>query len=120
MACSVWKEPCAPVMPWQMTRVFLSTRTDMSGEPELQVSGRGLDGGHGLLGGVVEVVGGDDGEARFPQQLLAEGYIGAFETDHERNRQLDLARGGDDAFGDGVAAHDPAEDVDEHALHVGV
>jgi hypothetical protein len=29
MACSVWNVPWAPVMPWQMTRVFLSIRTDM-------------------------------------------------------------------------------------------
>jgi len=27
MACSVWKVPFLPVMPWQMTRVFLSTNT---------------------------------------------------------------------------------------------
>jgi len=27
MACSVWKVPFLPVMPWQITRVFLSTKT---------------------------------------------------------------------------------------------
>lgn len=27
MACSVWKVPFLPVIPWQMTRVFLSTKT---------------------------------------------------------------------------------------------
>lgn len=27
MACSVWKVPVLPVIPWQMTRVFLSTKT---------------------------------------------------------------------------------------------
>src|SRR3954470_16195299 len=29
MACSVWKDPCEPVIPWQMTRVFLPTRIDI-------------------------------------------------------------------------------------------
>src|SRR5690606_15497824 len=29
MACSVWKVPWLPVMPWQMTRVSLLTRTDI-------------------------------------------------------------------------------------------
>ena len=27
MACLVWKVPFLPVMPWHMTRVFLSTKT---------------------------------------------------------------------------------------------
>jgi hypothetical protein len=27
MACSLWNVPCAPVKPWQMTRVFASTNT---------------------------------------------------------------------------------------------
>ena len=27
MACSVWKVPFLPVMPWQITRVLLSTKT---------------------------------------------------------------------------------------------
>lgn len=31
MACSVWKVPFFPVMPWQMTRVFLSTKTAAGG-----------------------------------------------------------------------------------------
>src|SRR5262245_65897199 len=30
MACSEWKVPCAPVKPWQMTLVFLSTMMDIS------------------------------------------------------------------------------------------
>jgi hypothetical protein len=29
MACSVWKVPWLPVMPWQMTLVFLSMRMDI-------------------------------------------------------------------------------------------
>lgn len=31
MACSVWKVPFFPVIPWQMTRVFLSTKTAAGG-----------------------------------------------------------------------------------------
>lgn len=32
MACSVWKVPFFPVMPWQMTLVFLSTKTAGGGD----------------------------------------------------------------------------------------
>ena len=32
IACSVWKVPFFPVMPWQMTLVFLSTKTAGGGE----------------------------------------------------------------------------------------
>lgn len=32
MACSVWKVPFFPVMPWQITRVVLSTNTAGEGE----------------------------------------------------------------------------------------
>ena len=31
MACSVWKVPFFPVMPWHMTLVFLSTKTAAGG-----------------------------------------------------------------------------------------
>ena len=41
----------------------------------------------------------------------------SFEAHHQRHVELDLARRRDDAFGDRVAAHDPAEDVDQDPLH---
>ena len=34
IACSVWKVPFLPVIPWQITRVFLSTKT-AGGEAEV-------------------------------------------------------------------------------------
>lgn len=36
IACSVWKVPFLPVMPWQMTRVFLSTKTAGGGGEEVK------------------------------------------------------------------------------------
>ena len=54
------------------------------------------------------------------EDLLAELDIGAFEPHDQRHVQADLARRGDDALGDHVAAHDAAEDVDEDAFDVRV
>ena len=57
---------------------------------------------------------------RIVEDLLAELDVGALETDDQRHADVDLARRGDDALGDDVAAHDAAEDVDQHALDLGV
>ena len=73
-----------------------------------------------FCGGVGEILGRDDRQAGLAQDLLAELDIGAFEPHHQRHVQVDLARRGDDALGDHVAAHDAAEDVDQDALDVGV
>ena len=73
-----------------------------------------------FCGGVGEIVGGGDGEARFGQDFLAQFDIGAFQAHHQRHLQRDFLRRGDDAFGDDVAFHDAAEDVDQDALHIGI
>src|ERR1043166_1961089 len=109
MAASEWKVPLRPVKPWQMTFVFLSTRTAMSG---------GSDRLDDLLRGIVEVVGGHHIEPRFRDDALAEIDVGAFEPHHQRHLQPDSLDGRHDAFGDDVAAHDPAEDVDQDAFDV--
>src|SRR5262245_61267645 len=69
---------------------------------------------------VREVVGREDRETRLGEDLLAEADIGALEAHHQRDMEADLARRGDDALGDDVAAHDAAEDVDEDALDIGI
>ncbi len=73
-----------------------------------------------LLRGVGEVLGGQNRQPRSPQDALAELDIGAFETNDERDVQIDLARRRHDALGDDVAAHDPTEDVDQDPLDVRV
>ena len=70
-----------------------------------------------LAGGVAEVVGGDDRQAAHGEDVLALLDVGAFEADDQRHRQLHFLGRRDDAFGDDVAAHDAAEDVDQDALH---
>ena len=40
---------------------------------------------HGLLGGVVEVLGGEDGQTGFGDNLLGVIHIGALESDHKRD-----------------------------------
>ena len=57
---------------------------------------------------------------RVGDDLLAEIDIGAFEPHHQRHLQADFLHRGDDAFGDDVASHDAAEDVDQDALHIGI
>src|SRR5207342_1455123 len=79
-----------------------------------------LDLGDDLLRRVAQVVGGDDRQAAHRQDVLALLDVGAFEADDQRHLDVDLARGLDDAFGNDVAAHDAAEDVDEDALHGGI
>src|SRR5687767_5519084 len=104
MACSEWNVPWAPVKPWQMTFVFLSTRT--------AISGGLLHGLDHLLGGVGKIVGRENRQAGFGEDLLPELNVRALEPDHQRHVERHFARGGDDAFRDHVAAHDAAEDVD--------
>src|SRR5690349_15125051 len=79
-----------------------------------------LDGLHDLLRGVVEIVRRHHVEAGFADDLLAEFDIGAFEANHQRHAETDLAHRSGDALGDHVALHDAAEDVDQDALHVGI
>ena len=73
-----------------------------------------------LRRGVAEVVRRDQVDPGARQDRLALLHIGAFEADNKRQFERDLPRGGDDALGDHVAAHDAAEDVDQDAAHVGV
>src|SRR5690348_98791 len=125
-----------------MTLVFLLTNTLMTSKPfmyggasrlrEIENGGiryaapalpisrlRGFCRSDGLLGGVVQVVRGRDLEARVAQQLAALLDIGTFEPHHHRNLQAHFLDRRDDAFGDQVATHDPAENVDQDAIHLG-
>src|SRR5262249_54443056 len=103
MAASEWNVPLRPVKPWQMTFVFLSTSTAMSG---------GSDRLDDLLRGIVKIVGGHHVEARLGDDLFPGIDIGAFEPHHQRHFQPDFLDSRHDPFGDDVAAHDSAEDVD--------
>src|SRR5690606_38055723 len=51
------------------------------------------------------------------QNFLALGNICAFETDDERNRQVDFFRSRDNAFGNDVAFHDAAENIDQDTFN---
>src|SRR5262249_31026086 len=80
--------------------------------------GGGLGGGDDLRGSMVEVVGRDDVEAGFDNDILADLDIGAFEPHDQWHLEPDLLDGGDHPRGDDVAAHDTAEDVDQDAGHL--
>ena len=79
-----------------------------------------LHGFDDLLGRIGEVIRGNDGQARFRHDLLAEVDIRAFEADHQRHCELELLGRGDDALRDDVAAHDAAENVHQNGFHIGV
>ena len=98
-----------PVKPWQMTLVFLSMRMDII---------RALHGLHDLLRGIVEIIRRSDIEIGLGDDLLALLDIGAFEPHHQRHSQADFFHCRDHAFGDDVALHDAAEDIDQNPLHV--
>src|SRR3990167_3326567 len=113
MACSEWKVPCLPVKPWHRTLVFLFTRT-------LMMFSYSLNCGHCTLGRVGHVAGGDHADAAFCEHLLPEFDVGAFQTHDHRHFHAYILYRRDDALGDDVAAHDAAEDVDQHRLDVAV
>src|SRR5439155_2041249 len=73
--------------------------------------------GDDLFRRITEVIGGDDRQPAGSENVLALLDVGAFETHDQRNAQIYLARGFNNALGDDVAAHDSAEDVDQDALH---
>src|SRR5690606_35075209 len=47
-------------------------------------------------------------------------FVGAGQSDHDRNPDVDALRGGDDPVGDVVAAGDAAEDIEQDDLDVRV
>ena len=73
-----------------------------------------------FCGRIGEIVGGGDGEARLGEDFLAQFDIGAFQPHHQRHLQRHFLGRGDDAFGDDVAFHDAAENVDQDSLHIGI
>src|SRR5579872_1080207 len=73
IACSEWNVPWAPVKPCVMTRVLASTRMAMSDGL--------LHSGNDLLGGIGQIVGRNDWQVGFRQDLLAEIHVGAFQAD---------------------------------------
>src|SRR6201985_2248813 len=79
-----------------------------------------LDGLYDLLRGIIEIIGRQHVEAAFADDLLALLDIGAFEPHHQRHVKSNFAHGSGDAFGNDVALHDAAEDVDQDALHIGI
>src|SRR5215217_2712126 len=112
--------PSEPVMPWTMTLLFSVRKIDISCGP---VGSRGRSGGGELGGparGAVHRV--HDGHQRVvglgedPPAFL---HVVAVEADDQRLGRLvaEQLEGVDDAVGHGVTRGDPAEDVDEHALH---
>src|SRR6056297_3362237 len=75
-----------------------------------------FDGLYNLFGAVFQVVGGDHVEPGIRDDFLALFDIGAFQTHNQRYLQAHLFDGGNDAFGDHVAAHDATKDVDQNAF----
>ena len=111
MACSEWKVPCAPVKPWQMTLVFLSTRRTSAGL---------LHGFDNFLGRVAQIVSRRDGKTDCRQNFLPLSTLVPSRRTTRRHGNIDFFGRSDDAFGDHVTAHDTAEDIDQNAFDVGI
>src|SRR4051812_41407278 len=98
-------------MPWQRTRVWSLTRMLI----EVSLGGTfgkssGLDGRHGLLGGLAQVVRRSDGKPGALEDGLALLHVGALEPHDERHLEVHLLGRGDHALGDDVTLHDSTED----------
>src|SRR5579872_3640402 len=116
MHCLAWNEPAEPVKPWTMTFESFPRRIAML-VPLLSRATRRL---YGLLGGLPQVLGRDDRDARVLEQFAPLLDVRALEADDERHFELDLLEGAEDAGGDHVALDDAAEDVDQDGLDLGV
>src|SRR5207244_3663315 len=73
---------------------------------------------HHLLGGVSHRATSDNRQARFSESLFTGLDVVALQPDDERQFEAGFFHGGDDAGGNDVAVHDPAENVDQNPLHV--
>src|SRR5437763_7416341 len=108
--------PSEPVRPWTMTLLFSLRKIDIALRPRRRELG-------GLVRRTVHCVHhGDQRVVRLREDAVAFFDVVAVQTDDQRLAGLgtqDLQRL-DDAGRDRVAGGDAAEDVDEHALHVGV
>ncbi len=79
-----------------------------------------LQGRDDLLRGVAETVRGNDIQPGLGENRLALIDVGALQTHHQGDVDVELLGRRHDALGNGVAAHDAAEDVDQDALDVGI
>src|SRR5690606_28276168 len=108
----VWNWPVLPVIPWVMTLVSLLIRIDIYKSFAVFLFRGGNDFGRGFGHGVSA----NDGQARLGQQLLAELFVGALHAHDQRHTEVHGLARGDHAFGNDVATHDAAEDVDQDGL----
>src|SRR3954471_15003144 len=111
--------PSEPVMPWTMTLLFSVRKIDISAVSCSRVPGRSGGELGGAAGGAVHGVHhGHQRVVRLGEDPPALLDVVAVQPDDQRLAGLvaELAQGGHDAVGDGVAGGDPAEDVDEDAL----
>src|SRR6056297_919131 len=120
----VWKPPALPVIPWQMTRVWLSTRMLMGNVSRMECrcfERYGLaDRGDDFFRRVGQVNGGDDIDIALGQHFAALFDFGAFQANHQRNIKANLFAGLDDGRRDRRAASDAAEDIHQNGFAIRV
>ena len=107
MACSEWKVPCAPVKPWQMTFVFLSTRNGhyFASFTALTI----FSAASARLS--AEMI----GSPGLSHDFLAQFHVRALKANNQWHVQMHLAGSGNNALGNHITPHDATEDVDEDA-----
>src|SRR4029453_8896755 len=111
--------PSEPVMPWTMTLLFSLRKIDISAV-SCRFGGRsGGEFGGPARGAVHRVDHGHQGVVGLGEDPPAFLHVVAVEAGDERLGRpvAEVLQSRDDAVGHGVAGGDPAEHVDEHALH---
>lgn len=75
---------------------------------------------HGLFGSVLQVIDGEDLEARVVDDLVGGLHVGALQAGNDGDAQVHALDGADEAAGNVVASHDAAKDVDKDGRDLGV
>lgn len=98
----------------------LDTQSELNTDIDVTSHLHNLGELHRLLSGVLEVLNGEDLQARLVDELVGLLHVGTLQTGDDGGAEVHLVHDVDETLGDGVAADDTTEDVDEDRGDLGV
>src|SRR5262245_43798438 len=108
----VWNAPALPVIPWQITRVDLST--------SMLIGRSSFHCGDNFLRRIGQIIRRRQLHAAFAQNFLPFLDLGTFQPNNKRHAEPHCLARRDDGRRDRRATSDSAKDIDQNALHVRV